>query len=191
MNAWLTTEESKAIRKHLASKLSFESIGKKHCNRVEPISSSTWTHKCTCPFHKGGHERTPSLHLSDKEKTFFCYGCSAHGDIFDFIGMIRGTPGDAIALRYKEINNIDVDLSEVGPAKPRVNVQEINLQIGVAIRDYIAQVSDANVKRDEIIWADSIFKRVDERFSKLTDDDGEQARNFYMQIMLELDRRRV
>lgn len=190
MTAWLTTEESKSVRRHLAMTLSFESIAKKHCNRVEQISSATWTHKCTCPFHKNGHERTPSLHISDSEKTFFCYGCSAHGDVFDFIGMIRGSPGDTVAAKYKEHKNISIDHIESGPSQPRINVQDINLQMSIAMREYISSISDAKAREEEIAWSDGIFKRIDERFSKLTDDDGDQARNFYLHIMLELERRR-
>lgn len=33
-----------------------------------------------CCFHK---EKTPSMRV--KEKTFNCYGCGAHGDIFEFV----------------------------------------------------------------------------------------------------------
>lgn len=191
MNAWLGPEEIKAIRKYLAHSLSFEMVAKKYSSRIEPVSSATWTHKCICPFHKNGEERTPSLHISETEKTFFCYGCSTHGDIFDFIGIIKGSPGEAVADKYQKSKNIDIDLSNIKAAKPKTNVQEINLQISCAIRDYLYSIKKSDIYLGEVEWADGIFKRIDERFDKLTDEDGDQAKNFYMQIMLELDRRKI
>ncbi|PNX51341.1 MAG: hypothetical protein BV456_03580 [Thermoplasmata archaeon M8B2D] len=35
---------------------------------------------CCCVFH---NEKTPSMQI--KEKTFTCFGCGEHGDIFDFV----------------------------------------------------------------------------------------------------------
>lgn len=190
MIAWQTTEDSKALRKQLAKSLSFESVAKKYANRIEAVCSASWTHKCTCPFHKNGQERTPSLHLSDLDKTFFCYACSVSGDIFDFIGMIRGSPGDTVAMKYKESKNISIDLTDITPSRTRSNVHEINLQISISIREYLTSIKDTGSYNDDICWSESIFKRMDERFAKLTDDDAEQARNFSLQVMMELERRK-
>lgn len=38
-----------------------------------------------CPFHA---EKTPSFHVDDARGTFKCFGCSAWGDVFDFV-MLR------------------------------------------------------------------------------------------------------
>ena len=35
---------------------------------------------CCCPLHK---EKTPSMQI--KQRSFTCYGCGEHGDIFDFV----------------------------------------------------------------------------------------------------------
>ena len=37
-----------------------------------------------CPFHKG--DREPSLKVYAKD--FHCFGCGAHGDIFDFVRLM-------------------------------------------------------------------------------------------------------
>jgi DNA primase len=34
-----------------------------------------------CPFHA---ERTPSFYVNPAKGAFFCHGCGAHGDVFDF-----------------------------------------------------------------------------------------------------------
>jgi len=191
MNAWLTTDESRDVRRQLSKTISFEAVARKYSSRVEPVHSATWTHKCTCPFHKNGQERTPSLHISDTEKTFFCYGCSVRGDVFDFIGMIRGSPGDVVANKYRELKNIAVELSDAADSRPKTDVHELSLQLSVAIREYLLSSKELEKYSDECLWADGVFKRIDDRFSKLTGNDYEQARNFYMQIMLELERRKL
>ncbi len=41
-----------------------------------------------CPFHQ---ETKPSFSINESEGTFYCFGCQAAGDIFDFYGRINGT----------------------------------------------------------------------------------------------------
>lgn len=38
--------------------------------------------KGLCPFHR---EKTPSFIVNNQRKTFHCFGCGAHGDIFTFL----------------------------------------------------------------------------------------------------------
>jgi len=40
-----------------------------------------------CPFHQ---ETKPSFSLNEEQGTFYCFGCQASGDIFDFYGRING-----------------------------------------------------------------------------------------------------
>ena len=40
-----------------------------------------------CPFHK---ENTPSFRVNDTKGVFNCFGCSAHGDVLDFIMETEG-----------------------------------------------------------------------------------------------------
>ena len=41
-----------------------------------------------CPFHE---DRTPSLVVYEETSSYFCFGCDAGGDVFDFIGRLHGT----------------------------------------------------------------------------------------------------
>ena len=41
-----------------------------------------------CPFHE---DRTPSLMVYEETGSYFCFGCDAGGDVFDFVGRLRGT----------------------------------------------------------------------------------------------------
>ncbi|WCR58117.1 DNA primase [Wolbachia endosymbiont of Ctenocephalides felis wCfeJ] len=40
-----------------------------------------------CPFH---NEKTPSFSVSDTKGLYYCFGCSAHGDVFEFISQTEG-----------------------------------------------------------------------------------------------------
>ncbi len=40
------------------------------------------SHVGLCPFHK---EKTPSFHVDDDKQLFYCFGCGAGGNVFDFV----------------------------------------------------------------------------------------------------------
>lgn len=62
---------------------------------VEVISSyikvekSGNQYKARCPFH---NERTPSFYISPERKSYHCFGCGVHGDIFTFVEKIENIP---------------------------------------------------------------------------------------------------
>lgn len=39
-----------------------------------------------CPFH---NEKTPSFHINEDKQLFYCFGCGAGGNIFDFVERIE------------------------------------------------------------------------------------------------------
>lgn len=39
-----------------------------------------------CPFHG---EKTPSFHVHAERRFFHCFGCAAHGDVFDFLMRLK------------------------------------------------------------------------------------------------------
>ncbi len=43
--------------------------------------------KAKCPFH---NEKTPSFYVSPARGTYYCFGCSAKGDIFNFVQEFEG-----------------------------------------------------------------------------------------------------
>lgn len=45
-------------------------------------------YKAKCPFH---NEKTPSFFISPERGSYYCFGCSAKGDIFSFVEHFEGT----------------------------------------------------------------------------------------------------
>jgi hypothetical protein len=46
--------------------------------------------KATCPFHKGGNEKHPSLYINMETGQYFCQACGKKGDIFHFYAKVNG-----------------------------------------------------------------------------------------------------
>lgn len=50
--------------------------------RVVKLQKAGPSHKGLCPFH---HEKTPSFHVDPRKQSYYCFGCHAGGDVFNFI----------------------------------------------------------------------------------------------------------
>lgn len=193
MNAWpLTSREKLTLRKKILPNVQMEKLVRKYAKNVEPTASSIFTHKCTCPSkgHKGGEERTASFYFSEENKSFKCFGCGIWGDAFDFVSLMRGIPADIAVERYVERNELDVD-GLGGPSVPHFDISALNYELSVTLRDYLREKVGTDEYEKEREWVDRIFKRIDNRFAHLTNEDFEQARQFYMQIRMELERRKL
>jgi len=52
------------------------------------IEKAGKNYKAKCPFH---NEKTPSFFISPERGSYYCFGCSAKGDIFSFVEHFEGT----------------------------------------------------------------------------------------------------
>lgn len=52
-----------------------------------PVTGSGSSYKARCPFH---NEKTPSFNISADKGFYYCFGCGAKGDIFNFVEQFEG-----------------------------------------------------------------------------------------------------
>ena len=107
-----------------------------------------------CPFHK---EKSPSFTVNDEKGFYHCFGCGAHGDIFDFVMQKQNMPfmeavellanllGLEVPKRQLESSSSpaqpkpDVSLYEVMEAACRWYQHQLTLAQGAPARAYFEQ----------------------------------------------------
>ncbi|MFP4200728.1 MAG: DNA primase [Clostridia bacterium] len=90
-----------------------------------------------CPFHE---ERTPSFTVSPDRQLFYCFGCGAGGDVFNFIMMIEGMEFPE-ALRHLA-ERAGVELAPSGESREEVSRSR-------RVRDYLLRVAEFAAARFE------------------------------------------
>src|SRR5256885_9229594 len=94
---------------------------RERANLVEVISAHTQlrkagprTFKGLCPFHQ---EKTPSFTVDPAKQVYYCFGCGAGGDVFDFL---RGAEGLSFAEAAERLaTRLGITLrTEAGAAPP-------------------------------------------------------------------------
>jgi len=70
------------IRNEVGWKDVLRILGIKIKKSRKSYSFRTGNYIVLCPFHK---ERRASLHFFNNSGQYHCYGCGAHGDVFDFV----------------------------------------------------------------------------------------------------------
>lgn len=106
-----------------------------------------------CPFHK---EKTPSFTVNDEKGFYHCFGCGAHGDIFDFVMDRQNMPFMEAVEFLAHLLGLDVPkrslaLAAPAPLKPDISLydameaacrwyqQQLNLAHGALARTYLEQ----------------------------------------------------
>lgn len=80
--------------------------------------------KGLCPFHS---ERTPSFHVHTGRGFFYCFGCGAKGDLFDFVMRTQGVDFvEALSILGRRAG------VEVQPASPRAGKRRDLIRINEA-----------------------------------------------------------
>jgi len=188
-------EELSAAKSALHSKISFLDLMKGYSSKIEECWHTDFTHKCTCPLHGNGQERTPSFYFSERSKTYKCFSCSAGGDVFDLIGVMEGRPWFYVVKDMFESSNIHVDQIDLSELKSRPARSDIvynaNLKMSDELRKFLKSV-EGHKEYDKLKeWVDWIYRRIDDRLGTLDDSSREEVVSFKIQIMMELDRKKM
>ena len=63
-----------------------------------PLTRKQNNYWACCPFHE---EKTPSFSVSPDKEFFYCFGCHAGGDVFQFVQKIENSQNGFIAGRAR------------------------------------------------------------------------------------------
>lgn len=91
-----------------------------------------------CPFH---HEKTGSFYVNDEKGTYYCFGCGASGDVFEYIMSKKGvTFQQALESLASETG---VSLPKFSPNKNHSILKEILTKSAVFFADSLKKNSKA------------------------------------------------
>jgi hypothetical protein len=192
MEDWpLSSAEKYNAKRLLYQNISFLDVARKYVQQIIPCQHKVFTHKCICPFHSEGTERTPSLCLSEKTKEFHCFACNTGGDVFDFLSLIEGRPWTDIVQSMLSSSTIDqdsIDEANLTLVKAQHDVKhELSLDLSIYLREYLFVLRGKPCYDKEKEWVDRTFKRIDDRFKTAS---PEELKCFRMQILIEINRRK-
>lgn len=116
--------------------------------------------RARCPFH---NERTPSFYVSPERKSFHCFGCQAHGDIFTFVEKIENIPffdalkilADRAGVSLKNTEQNKEELRLVSLLKDATEHYEKNLHNSPEAKQYVLErgISEETINTFHIGYA--------------------------------------
>jgi len=171
------------------SKVSLIDLMKKYNLELEEKQTGQdFTHRTHCPFHKGkngGRERTPSMFVSQKTNSFFCFGCGVSGDPITFVSLMDGTP-PIIALQKlaKDIgiiqkdgqwDELQVDAQADFTFDPSKTIEPFILEMSSIIRNYIKAFVKTDEFEKELKWIEKVGRQLDTYLEQIGHEDWEDA----------------
>ena len=117
---------------------------KERLDIVDIISSYLTVHKsgrhvkANCPFHR---EKTPSFFISPERQTYYCFGCSAKGDMFSFIENYEGV--DFLGALKILADRAGVTITQTDSRERSEKQQRVSL-LEQAADYFVVQIKDAD-----------------------------------------------
>ena len=127
-----------------------------------------------CPFHQ---ETKPSFSINEEQGTFYCFGCQASGDIFDFYGRLNGLDFKETLAALAEEAGIQLDAYRTDPHARQQRSQKrdmlkmhelaashfhsnLSSSGAAACRDYIAErgISPELVEKFGLGWSMDVWQ---------------------------------
>jgi DNA primase len=116
--------------------------------------------RARCPFH---NERTPSFYVSSERKSFHCFGCQVHGDIFTFVEKIENIPfyealkilADRAGVSLRDAQKNKEDTRLIALLKDATDHFEKNLSTSPEAKQYLMErgLTDETIKTFHIGYA--------------------------------------
>jgi DNA primase len=184
----LSQKEIAVARQKLAASYDIVSLVGKLTSNIARYSSSNWTHKCKCPFHAGGNERTPSFFFSEKTGHFRCFSCHLHGDVFDILSKIEGSPAFVLAEQAaKEEHGLDLESSFDQSIDTDLRF-EINIELSKRLFNWLFKRKGTKSYLDDFAWVERQFEKIDQRLFAASELSKQELVGFKIQIEKEIQR---
>lgn len=124
------------------------------------LEKSGAQYRARCPFH---NEKTPSFYVSPERKSFHCFGCQTHGDIFTFVEKIENIPffealkilADRAGVQLTDSQKNKEDTRLITLLKDATELFEKNLSTSPEARQYLLErgLTDETIKTFHIGYA--------------------------------------
>lgn len=116
--------------------------------------------RARCPFH---NEKSPSFYVSPERKSFHCFGCQTHGDIFTFVEKIENIPffealkilADRAGVQLTDSQKNKEDTRLVTLLKDATEIFEKNIQSSPEAKQYLMErgLTEETIKTFHIGYA--------------------------------------
>lgn len=148
-----------------------------HLDRLRNIEIKSNNIRITCPFHSGGHERTPSCEILLEDKgstpagTVHCFGCGYRASLVKFIA-------NCLNISYKQATEWILSVSNYDIIQSTRDISEIELKLDTEdVEEEIPEVSIDELKQYDYIHpymferklTDNIIKKFDVGYDPKTD----------------------
>ena len=129
---------------------------------VPSIKRSGVSYKGCCPFHQ---EKTPSFTVSPDKGLYYCFGCQAGGDIFDFLMRIENLSFNEAVRKLAERVGIDWHQEEIMTEEEKARLKLYKL-MDFAKDFYHKQLfSERGVQARNYVKSRSLTKETVEKFA--------------------------
>jgi DNA primase len=99
------------------------------------------SYKACCPFHR---EKTPSFHVHPHRQFYYCFGCGAKGDIFNFLMEYEGKSFGDVVREQAQILRIplpDADIDYVKVSEQEAHKEKLHHILQIAQHFFQTQLT--------------------------------------------------
>lgn len=129
---------SPEVLEQIRQRVSLSDVVSKHAQGMKKKGRDWWA---CCPFH---HEKTPSFHIHESKGYYHCFGCGAHGNVFDFIKEVRGGTFVDAVVYLGEMSGVDVQFEAYDPQEQKKR------QDGYDVLEKTASFFESNLKKSDL-----------------------------------------
>ena len=101
--------------------------------------------KGCCPFH---HEKTPSFFVSPSRRTFHCFGCGVHGDVFSYLMKSDGMTFMEAVKSLAQRTGVTLDLRTDYESVSRGILLRLHSELAAFYTRCLEKLPEAKIARD-------------------------------------------